>query len=105
MRNATPRALRIVNKGVLKRDRDTFFWSLFSDQFGSNPNTPYMWYAMPYAGWLLPTMAWTLTEDDAVVLLARRPPTVEYFSFTTFALFIPGRGYVLQLKRVVVTLM
>jgi hypothetical protein len=32
--------LTILGTGELKRDRDTLFWSRFSDQFGSNPNTP-----------------------------------------------------------------
>jgi len=35
---------------------------------------------------------WNLGAHDAVVLLARKPPAVEYFSFTTFALFMPRRG-------------
>ena len=51
-----------------------------------------MWSALPLIGFLLPSPMWNLGEKDAVVLLARKPPTVEYFSFTTFALFMPGRG-------------
>ncbi|CAK9080736.1 unnamed protein product [Durusdinium trenchii] len=31
-------------------------------------------------------------RQDAVVLIARRPPSVEYFSFTSFALWVPRRG-------------
>ncbi|CAE7472831.1 GIP [Symbiodinium sp. CCMP2456] len=84
--------LRISCKGQMVRDRDTFFWSLFTDKFGSNPNTPYMWNALPAFGFLLPSPMWNLRRDDAVVLIARRPPDVEYFSFTTFALWIPRRG-------------
>eukprot|EP00435_Cladocopium_sp_Y103_P059016 s1075_g21.t1 len=50
------------------RDRDTFFWccgekgemlrSLFTDHFGSNPNTPYMWLALPAFGFFLPSPMW-----------------------------------------------
>ena len=82
----------ILSRGALRRDRDTLFWSLFTDIFGSNPNTPYMWNALPLVGFLLPSPMWSLGRHDAVVLLARRPPEVEYFSFTTFALFMPRRG-------------
>jgi hypothetical protein len=32
--------IAVATKGALRRDRDTFFWSLFVDKFGSNPNTP-----------------------------------------------------------------
>ena len=39
---------------------DTFFWSLFTDKFGSNPNTPYMWNALPAFGFLLPSPMWNL---------------------------------------------
>ena len=81
--------LELSSRGALRRDRDTFFWSLFTDVFGSNPNTPYMWNALPLLGFLLPSPMWSLGNSDAVVLLARRPPSVEYFSFTTFALFMP----------------
>jgi len=84
--------LTISSRGVLKRDRDTFFWSMFSDKFGSNPNTPYMWNALPLFGFLIPSPMWHLRRHDAVVLLSRLPPRVEYFSFTTFALFSPRRG-------------
>ena len=34
--------LSVSSRGALRRDRDTFFWSLFTDKFGSNPNTPYV---------------------------------------------------------------
>jgi hypothetical protein len=78
--------------GSFLRDRDTPFWKLFTDKFGANPNTPYMWNALPLAGLLLPSPMWSLGREDAVVLLARVPPPVEYFSFTTFALFMPRRG-------------
>ena len=84
--------LSVNSKGSLRRDRHTFFWSLFTDKFGANPNTPYMWSALPLIGFLLPSPMWNLGEKDAVVLLARKPPTVEYFSFTTFALFMPRRS-------------
>ena len=84
--------LAVTSRGALKRDRDTFFWSLFTDQFGSNPNTPYMWNALPLLGFLLPSPMWNLRRRDAVVLLSRLPPQVEYFSFTTFALWMPRRG-------------
>jgi len=84
--------ISVSSKGHLLRDRDTFFWNLFTDKFGANPNTPYMWSALPLIGFLLPSPMWNLGEHDAVVLLARVPPAVEYFSFTTFALFMPRRG-------------
>ena len=84
--------LELSTRGALRRDRDTFFWSLFTDIFGSNPNTPYMWNALPLLGFFLPSPMWSLGSTDAVVLLARRPPSVEYFSFTTFALFMPRRS-------------
>lgn len=84
--------ISVYSKGVLKRDRDTFFWSLFTEKFGSNPNTPYMWYALPAFGFGLPSPMWHLWRKDAVVLLARLPPQVTYFSFTTFALWMPRRG-------------
>jgi hypothetical protein len=77
---------------VLKHDQKTFFWNFFTDRFGSNPTTPYMWNALPLFGFLLPSPMWSLKRDDAVVLLSRLPPEVEYFSFTTFALFMPSRG-------------
>lgn len=32
--------LDLSSRGVLCRDRDTTFWSFFTDKFGSNPNTP-----------------------------------------------------------------
>lgn len=50
-----------------------------------------MWCALPLLGFLLPSPMWNLGEHDAVVLLSRLPPQVEYFSFTTFALFMPRR--------------
>jgi hypothetical protein len=34
--------IAVGTKGALRRDRDTFFWSMFVDKFGSNPNTPYV---------------------------------------------------------------
>ena len=34
--------IQISSVGALKRDRDTTFWSFFTDKFGSNPNTPYV---------------------------------------------------------------
>lgn len=74
------------------RDRDTFFWSLFTDHFGSNPNTPYMWLALPAFGFFLPSPMWHMKRQDAVLLIARRPPEVDYFSFTSFALWVPRRG-------------
>lgn len=83
--------LAVSSKGHFLRDRDTLFWKLFTDKFGANPNTPYMWSALPLVGFLLPSPMWNLGRDDAVVLLARVPPRVEYFSFTTFALFMPRR--------------
>ncbi|CAJ1431126.1 unnamed protein product [Effrenium voratum] len=89
---ALPQELTISCRGQLLRDRDTFFWSLFTDHFGSNPNTPYMWMALPAFGFLLPSPMWHVQPQDAVVLLARRPPEVEYFSFTSFALWVPRRG-------------
>lgn len=84
--------LAVSSRGALRRDRDTLFWSLFTDKFGSNPNTPYMWNALPLLGFLLPSPMYNLGRHDAVVLLSRLPPQVEYFSFTTFALFMPRRG-------------
>ena len=51
-----------------------------------------MWNALPLIGFLLPSPMWSLGRHDAVVLIGRRPPAVEYFSFTTFALFTPRRG-------------
>ena len=89
---AGQKELSISSRGELKRDRDTFFWSLFTDKFGSNPNTPYMWNALPAFGFLLPSPIWNLRKHDAVVLLSRLPPKVEYFSLTTFALWMPKRG-------------
>ena len=47
--------LAVSSRGAFKRDRDTFFWSLFTDKFGSNPNTPYMWNSLPLLGFLLPS--------------------------------------------------
>jgi len=86
--------LIISNRGVHKRDRDTFFWSKFSDHFGSNPNTPYLWNALPllFGKWL-PSPMWNLKRRDAVVLISRIPPPVEYFSLTTFALWSPRHGF------------
>ena len=63
--------LSISSRGALKRDRDTFFWSLFTDKFGSNPNTPYMWSALPLLGFLLPSPMFSLGPQDAVVMISR----------------------------------
>ena len=63
--------LSISSKGWLLRDRDTTFWKMFTDKFGANPNTPYMWSALPLIGFLLPSPMWNLGKQDAVVLLAR----------------------------------
>ncbi|KAL1504155.1 hypothetical protein AB1Y20_010564 [Prymnesium parvum] len=84
--------LTVGSKGALVRDRDTFFWRRFTDLFGANPNTPYMWNTLPFLGFLLPSPFWNLGVRDAVVLIARVPPPCEYFSFTTFALFMPRIG-------------
>lgn len=65
------------------------FWWRFADNFGANPNTPYMFNALPLLGFLLPSPVWSLGAKDAVVLLARLPPHCEYFSFTTYAMFMP----------------
>ena len=89
---AAASGLSVSSYGSLRRDRDTLFWSFFTDKFGANPNTPYMWSALPLVGFLLPSPMWSLGRRDAVVLLSRLPPAVEYFSFTTFALFSPRRG-------------
>lgn len=59
--------IQISSVGALKRDRDTTFWSFFTDKFGSNPNTPYMWNALPMMGFGLPSPMWNLGEKDAVV--------------------------------------
>ena len=72
---------------------DTFFWSLFTDKFGShsfllstvlisvvwgcemqipdyhdqgNPNTPYMWNALPAFGFLLPSPMWNLRQGTCI---------------------------------------
>jgi hypothetical protein len=84
--------LSVLSKGFFLRDRDTLFWKLFTDLFGANPNTPYMWSTLPLIGFLLPSPMWSLGAHDAVVLLSRVPPEVDYFSFTTFALFTPRRN-------------
>ena len=86
--------LSISSVGELKRDRDTAVWAWLSDHFGSNPNTPYMFNVFPLYGWLLPSPIYPMRRDAAVVLLSRLPPRVEYFSFTTFAAWIPRRGVV-----------
>jgi hypothetical protein len=62
--------LEITSRGALVRDRDTLFWSLFSDHFGSNPNTPYMWNALPLFGYFLPSPMWHVRKSDAVVSTA-----------------------------------
>ena len=65
--------LQVSSVGALRRDRDTTFWSFFTDKFGSNPNTPYMWNALPLMGVGLPSPMWSLGEQDAVVMLSRLP--------------------------------
>ena len=85
--------LKIHKRGVLNWSLDTFVWSLFGGKFGSNPNTPYMYNILPLGG-LLPSPMWRLQPHDAVVLLFKRPPKVEYFSFTTFCLGSWKRGLV-----------
>jgi len=82
----------IQSQGVLKRDRDTLFWSRFSDAFGSNPNTPYMYVTLPLFGFLLSSPMWHMERKDAAVLISRKPPEVEYFSYTTFSLWKPKTG-------------
>ena len=84
--------LHISSVGELKRDRDTTVWDLLSDHFGSNPNTPYMFGVLPLFGFLLPSPIYYVRPRDAVVLLSRLPPSAEYFSFTTFAAWLPRRG-------------
>ena len=65
---------------------------MLSDHFGSNPNTPYMFNVLPLCDFLFPSPICHIKQQDCVVLLARVPPRVEYFSFTTFAAWIPGQG-------------
>ncbi|KAL7545331.1 hypothetical protein ACHAWF_008682 [Thalassiosira exigua] len=84
---------RIVKRGVLNWDQDTFVWNRFGEKFGSNPNTPYMYSLLPLGG-LLPSPMWRLRPHDAVVLIFKRPPPVEYFSATTFCLASRKRGFV-----------
>jgi len=79
----------VGSKGTFKRDRDMLFWWRFADNFGANPNTPYMFNALPLLGFALPSPIWSLGAEDAVVLLARVPPRCEYYSFTTYAMFRP----------------
>ena len=81
--------LAVSTKGMFFRDRDMLFWWRFADNFGANPNTPYMFNALPFLGFLLPSPIWSLGPRDAVVLLARLPPKCEYFSLTTYAMFMP----------------
>ena len=50
-----------------------------------------MFQVMPLWGFLFPSPIYHIRQQDAVVTLARRPPEVEYFSFTTFAAWLPGR--------------
>lgn len=38
--------------------------SLFTDHFGSNPNTPYMWLALPAFGYFLPSPMWHMKRQD-----------------------------------------
>ena len=81
--------LALSSKGHFFRDRDMTFWSLFADNFGANPSTPYMFNTLPLLGFLLPSPVWSLGRRDAVVLIARLPPRCEYFSITTYAMFWP----------------
>ena len=94
--HATP--LSIHTRGSLNWSDDTFLWNWFSEKFGSNPNTPYMYNVLPLLGcWFpsfLPSPMWRLKHHDAVVLLAKQPPDVDYFSFTTFCLWSWKRGFV-----------
>ena len=90
-----PAALTIQKRGVLNWDMDTFLWNRLAEKFGSNPNTPYMYNILPLGGGILvPSPFWSLKPNDAVVLIFKRPPPVEYFSFTTFCLFSWKRGLV-----------
>ena len=50
-----------------------------------------MFQVLPLWGFLFPSPIYHIRQQDAVVTLARRPPEVEYFSFTTFAAWLPGR--------------
>ena len=90
--------LSIHTRGSLNWSDDTFLWNWFSEKFGSNPNTPYMYNVLPLLGcWFpsfLPSPMWRLKHHDAVVLLAKQPPDVDYFSFTTFCLWNWKRGFV-----------
>jgi len=82
-------------RGVLKWDMDTFLWNHFAEKFGSNPSTPYMYSTLPLLlGGFLPSPMWSLQPHDAVVLLFKKPPAVDYFSFTTFCLASWKRGFV-----------
>ena len=86
---STALGLVLESRGMFFRDLDMLFWWRFADNFGANPNTPYMFNALPLLGFLLPSPVWSLGAQDAVVLLARVPPPCEYFSFTTYAMFRP----------------
>ena len=66
---AAASGLSVSSYGSLRRDRDTLFWSFFTDKFGANPNTPYMWSALPLVGFLLPSPMWSLGRRDAVVYM------------------------------------
>ena len=85
-------------RGYFNWDQETFFWQFFGEKFGSNPNTPYMYSVLPILGrWFpsfLPSPMWRLQHHDAIVLLAKQPPDVDYFSFTTFCLWTWKRGFV-----------
>lgn len=83
------RRLAIVSKGDYYRDRDMLFWWRFADNFGANPSTPYLFNALPLLGFLLPSPIWGLGAHDAVVLIARVPPPCDYYSLTTYAMFMP----------------
>ena len=86
---------RIVSRGRLQWDQRTLLWNYFAEKFGSNPSTPYMYSVLPLWGFLpLPSPMWRLRHHEAVVLLTKHPPTVDYFSVTTFCLWSRRRGFV-----------
>eukprot|EP01047_Picozoa_sp_COSAG01_P095191 COSAG01_NODE_25943_length_728_cov_1.141494_1_plen_197_part_10 len=84
--------LVIESVGELRRDLDTTGWALLANHFGSNPNTPYMFNVLPLWNFALPSPIYHVRARDAVVLLSRLPPRTVYFSFTTFAAWLPRRG-------------
>jgi hypothetical protein len=97
-RSGDTNTLSIHVRGYFNWSQNTFLWNWFGEKFGSNPNTPYMYNVLPILGrWLpsfLPSPMWRLRHHDAVVLLAKQPPSVDYFSFTTFCLWSKKRGFV-----------